>query len=394
MTNGTGIARSAVVAGAGIGGLATAIGLRRCGWSVTVLEQAPEMREAGAGWSFAQNAIRAIDYLGLGKEFRAISFSSEAAGTLLTPSGEYLMRFRADHDDTVLANHRAELQHMLATQLPADCVRTDARVTGVRQFDESVTVSYHTEGGQQEINAALVVGADGIDSAIRRSVWPSAKTPAYQRILCWRGVTQPESVWPVEGFQTWGRGARFGAHPLTGQRVFWFLAVRQPRPGQLYDDALAEVRRRTQGWHAPIPQLLDATAPTSVLCHDIYDLDPLPSYVDRRVVLLGDAAHAMTPFLAQGACQAFEDAAVLAAILTEAPEVPAALTEYDRVRRPRTQAVVKMARSDPRISLSTSKLAYWLMTRLTKLAGARIGRRKTAGLWSWTAPANAAPSHY
>jgi 2-polyprenyl-6-methoxyphenol hydroxylase-like FAD-dependent oxidoreductase len=271
-------------------------------------------------------------------------------------------------------------------------VRTATRVIGVRQSDNSVTISCDTKGGPREINAAMLVGADGIDSAVRQSLWPHAAPPAFQRILCWRGVSEPGSVWPVEGFQTWDRGARFGAHPLTGHRVFWFLAVHQPQPGQRYADDVAELRRRTRGWHAPIPELLDATPARSVLCRDIYDLDPLPSYVDRRVVLLGDAAHAMTPFLAQGACQAFEDAAVLAALLADNPDVPTALAEYDRVRRPRTQRVVQMARSDPKISLSTSRLLYWLMTRLTKSAGARISQHKTARLWSWTAPPEVAPS--
>jgi 2-polyprenyl-6-methoxyphenol hydroxylase-like FAD-dependent oxidoreductase len=123
-----------------------------------------------------------------------------------------------------------------------------------------------------------------------------------------------------------------------------------------------------------------------VLCHDIFDLDPLPSYVDRRVALLGDAAHAMTPFLAQGACQALEDATVLAAELTHATDIPTALARYDQARRPRSQMVARMARQDPKISLSTSPLTYGLMTHLTRLAGGSVATRKAARLWDWTPP--------
>jgi 2-polyprenyl-6-methoxyphenol hydroxylase-like FAD-dependent oxidoreductase len=230
----------------------------------------------------------------------------------------------------------------------------------------------------------VLVGADGIHSAVRRAVWPDSPAPVFQRILCWRGVTEPGSVWPVGGFQTWGRGARFGAHPLSGQRVFWFLTVRAPEPGMRFDDDLAEVRRRIGGWHEPIPALLSATPPDSLLCHDIVDLDPMESYVDRRVALLGDAAHAMTPFLAQGACQALEDAAVLAAEL--AGDVPTALARYDQARRPRSQRVRRMARQDPAISLSTSPVVYGLMTGLTRLAGGGVAARKAARLWDWTPP--------
>ena len=392
MTASTNSDQSAVVAGGGIGGLAAAIGLCRVGWSVTVLERAADLGERGAGWSFAPNAVRAIDALGLGEEFRAISVPSQAGATLRRPDGTYLMRFRQGRDTALLANHRAELHRMLTNQLPADSLHSGAEVTGVRQSEGAVSVTYRTDDQRHDLTAALLVAADGIHSTVRPSLWPQAPAPVFQRILCWRGVTEPGSVWPVEGFQTWGRGARFGAHPLSRQRVYWFLAIRQNQPHHRYDDDLAEARRRTSGWHTPIPALLDATPPGAVLRHDIYDLEPLPSYVQDRVALLGDAAHAMTPFLAQGACQAFEDATVLAAALADNPDLPIALAGYDQARRPRSQQVVKMARLDPKISLSTSALTYRLMTTLTRLAPAGISDRKTARLWSWTPPRSLAPS--
>ncbi|GAA4627663.1 FAD-dependent monooxygenase [Actinoallomurus vinaceus] len=377
---------TALVAGGGIGGLAVAIGLRRAGWSVTVLERAAEFREVGAGWSFAPNAVRAADALGVGEELRAVSVPTEAGATLRTPAGGHLMRFRAGRDTPLLANHRADLHRVLLGHLPAAAVRAGAEVTGVEQTDRRVTAVYRTPGGLRRAEADVLIGADGIGSVVRRSTWPDSPAPVFQRILCWRGVTKPGSVWPVEGFQTWGRGARFGAHPLSRQRVFWFLTVRQNEPGARYDDNLAEVRHRIGDWHEPIPALLSATPPDSVLCHDIYDLDPLTSYAAGRVALLGDAAHAMTPFLAQGACQALEDAAILASELTGATEIPAALARYDEARRPRSQQVRHMARQDPRISLSTSTLTYCLMTRLTRLAGGGVAARKAARLWDWTPP--------
>ncbi|WP_067897866.1 FAD-dependent monooxygenase [Nocardia vaccinii] len=378
--------RTAIVVGGGIGGLAAAIGLRRAGWSVTVLERRADTGEVGAGWSFAPNAVRAVDALGIGEEFRAVSVPTQAGATLRTPDGRYLMRFRPGRDTALLANHRADLHGVLHANLPAECVVPAAEVIGVEQSGSEATVTYRTAEGSRRATADVVVGADGIRSTIRRSVFPKAPEPVFQRILCWRGVTTSGAVWPVDGFQTWGRGARFGAHPLAGQRVFWFLAIRCDQPGIRYDDDLTEIGRRVGYWHDPIPAMLAATPPEAILRHDIYDLEPLESYIDRRVVLLGDAAHAMTPFLAQGACQAFEDACVLAAQLSGDTEIPTALAGYDRLRRPRSQRVERMARQDPRISLSTNPFTYSLMTGLTSLAGSGIGARKSAHLWDWTPP--------
>jgi 2-polyprenyl-6-methoxyphenol hydroxylase-like FAD-dependent oxidoreductase len=378
--------RSAVVVGGGVGGLAAAIGLRRVGWTVAVLERAPELRAVGSGWSFARNGERAADALGFGEEFRACSVPTQAAGNLLLPSGRHLMRFRPGRDAPLLANHRADLQRVLLDQLPAGSVRTGAEVTGVDDAGGLVSVTYQTAEGPRRAAAEVLVAADGIHSTVRRLLWPEAPPPVFQRILCWRGVTEPGSVWPVDGFQTWGRGQRVGTHPLPDRRVYWFLTIRQDQAGVRYDDDLAEVRRRIGGWHHPIPELLAATRPEAVLCHDIFDLDPLTRYARGRVALLGDAAHAMTPFAAQGAGQALEDATVLAARLAGGAPVPEALAGYDRDRRPRSQRVAHLARTDPRVSLSTNPLTYRLMTSLTRLSSSRLAERKTAWLWDWTPP--------
>jgi 2-polyprenyl-6-methoxyphenol hydroxylase-like FAD-dependent oxidoreductase len=379
--------RRAIVVGAGIGGLAAAIGLRRVGWEVTILERAPVLGEVGAGWSLAPNAMRALDALGVGEEVRSCSVPSEAAGNLFTPSGVRLMRFKPGRDVPLLANHRAELHRVLLDQVPVDSVRIAAEVTGVKNTAADVVVTYRTPDGNRHASAELVVAADGIHSTVRTRLWPRAPGPVFQHIVCWRGVTEPGGAPLIQGFQTWGRGQRFGAHPLPKDRVFWFHSVRQRWPDVRYADDLGEVRRRVLSWHQPIPALLDGTRPEAVLCHDIFDLDPLPAYASGRVALLGDAAHAMTPFLAQGACQALEDAVVLAAEVGRGGAIGDALLRYDRARRPRTQRIAQMARTDPRVSLSTSALVWGLSTGATRLASSALLQRKAARLWRWTPPA-------
>ncbi|HWD81366.1 MAG TPA: FAD-dependent monooxygenase [Kribbella sp.] len=376
--------RKAVVVGGGIGGLAAAIGLRRAGWSVRILERSPALREVGAGWSQAPNAMRAFDALGVGDQVRECSVPSQAGGNLRTPSGRYLLRFDPGRDTPLWANHRAELQQVLVRNLPDSCLQLGAEVVDVAEGYNPV-ISYKTSRGTRYEIADLVIGADGIHSTIRRLLWPAAE-PVFQQVVCWRGVTTAGAAPTVAGFQTWGRGERFGAHPLPGNRVFWFHTSREHRPGRRYDDDLAEVRRRVLDWHEPIPALLDATPPGTVLRHDIFDLDPLPTYVRGRVALLGDAAHAMTPFLAQGACQAVEDAVVLAGELGPGTDVAEGLIRYDAARRPRSQKIAHMARTDPKVSLAGSRVVYGLSTAVTSLASSALLQRKAARLWDWTPP--------
>ncbi|MEV6931025.1 FAD-dependent monooxygenase [Dactylosporangium sp. NPDC051485] len=370
--------RQAVVVGGGIGGLAAAIGLRLAGWSVTVLEREKVLGEVGSGLSLAPNALEALDALGVGERIRSLTHPSGATANLRTPDGRYLMRYRPGKDTTVAALHRADLHEALQSALPPEVVRLDAEVIGVDGAE------VHYKGGS--LAADLIVGADGVHSVLRRQGWPGAPEPPFRHCTVWRGVTEPGSTGPIEGSVTVGRGCYFLIHPLRGDRLYWALGTRAEQPSRPSPSEHAVVRERTADWHDPIPKVLLATRADHVLRHDIHDLDPLPTYVNGRVVLLGDAAHAMAPDLGQGACQAIEDAVELAAAVGGAGDLDAALAAYDARRLPRTHKIQREARRKCDITMSTAGMAYALTTFLLRLTPQSLAQRSAQRVWAWHAP--------
>ncbi|MEO6085496.1 MAG: FAD-dependent monooxygenase [Umezawaea sp.] len=371
----------AIVIGAGIGGVAAALALRRIGWRVTVLERAPVLGEIGAGMSQAPNALRALDALGVGEQARSAGVPTHAAGNLRTPDGRYLQRARPCDVTAMLAFHRADLHRVLLDALPGGCVRTGAEVTGLRQEKDRVAVGF----GVVELTADLVVAADGIRSTVRRLLWPDAPPPRFLGRTAWLGVAE---VTDLPGSITLGPGGYFLIHPIGRGRAYWAYVTTTCQPNVRSDQEKTELIRRVGTWHDPIPRLIGATPTEALIRIDIHDLDPLPSYITGRVALLGDAAHAMSPDRGQGAGQSIEDGVVLAAALTGESTVDAALRRYDADRRPRTQATVRGARKDGH--RTTSKALHRAMVSMIRMTPASLWRKGIAAdgnpTWRWRPP--------
>ncbi|PYI54879.1 FAD-dependent monooxygenase [Paenibacillus flagellatus] len=345
--------RKAIVIGAGIGGLSAAIALREAGWDVDVFDKASVSADNGAGIVLAANAMKALAKLGAAE---AVAERGAAVGKaeIRTWDGKLLvelpaLRQAARYGTHSYLIHRAELRSILLrrwAEAGGSEVRTEKELAAIEQDARTVAALFH-DGTRVE--GHVLVGADGVRSAAReRLVGPEPLR--YGGFTALRGLCEyADERYAVEdggGFEALGPGRRFGFSHLGGGRVFWFAAINAPPGDRLSPKERKEAaQRHFRGWYEPVRAVIDATAESAILAHDLFDRKPLTRWSYGRATLLGDAAHPMMPNLGQGGAQALEDAIVLARSLRpETADVAKALQAYERARIPRTTAIVKQSR--------------------------------------------------
>ncbi len=356
--------------GAGIGGLAAGIALRRVGVDVDVYERASIASEVGAGISLWANAIHALNVLGLSKTIETGSTPYEAAG-LRSWDGRILSALpAADLQRTFgivcIIMHRAELHTALLQKLGTERVHFGARCTGFLQNGSEVWAEF--DDGVRA-RGDLLIGADGLHSVIRAAIH-GPSPPVYAGYTAWRAVVTFDTR-QVKASESWGYGARFGQVPMSGNRVYWF-ATQNVNEGERLPREKSRLHELFRGWHEPIEALIDHTDDSAILRNDIYDRPALGRWGAGCVTLLGDAAHPMTPNLGQGACQALEDAVVLAQCIQVQPDIASALRSYEFQRIPRVNALVKQSRRVGRIGQMESRFAVGIRNALLRCVSPRL----------------------
>jgi 2-polyprenyl-6-methoxyphenol hydroxylase-like FAD-dependent oxidoreductase len=326
--------REVVVIGAGISGLAAAKVLVDQGVSVRVFERTGELSRGGAGLTLWPNASQALRSLGMLDGVRPELFAVQRAVTL-NPSGRVISEIPLDRMEgrfgRLFSVGREDLLVALRAQVTAP-IEFGAEVV----FDGGRLVA-----GGAALRADLIVGADGVGSVVRQFV-VGMVSPRPAGYSAWRGVARTDDLTPTAASETWGRGKRFGLVPLTGGRTYWFAVV---GGGDPHDD----LEREFSGWHEPIIGVLESTPSTERSYLPITDLPRLPRWHRDGVVLVGDAAHAMTPNLGQGAAQALEDVAALSELLRSGWSKDA-LDGYETQRKRRAERVASQSRAIGRIA--------------------------------------------
>lgn len=352
-----------IVIGSGIAGLSAALALRKVGADVAVYERATELREVGAGISLWANALRALDHLGAGDAVRAASLKMLRSEMRARDGRKVQTAIDAgraealfDIPELVRMIHRADLVAALASHLPPgvakygfECVAVEGNATGATaQFANG-----HSD------TADVVIGADGIHSAVRTALF-GPQPPRYSGYTCWRGVCpRPANIEPGYIGEWWGRGQRLGITTLPRDRVYWFATKNAPPNGREPDER-AFLLKAFAGWAAPAEELFATTPADRVLRNDIIDRPPVRVWSKGRVGVIGDAAHPTTPNLGQGGCMAIEDAVVLARHLAAAPDPGRGLEAFAAERFARTSAITRESRRLGRVGQLEGRLSCWM----------------------------------
>ncbi|MFN0200748.1 MAG: FAD-dependent monooxygenase [Bacteroidia bacterium] len=332
---------SVTIIGGGIAGLTTAIALQKIGINCAIFEASPQPRALGAGIMLAANAMQAFQRIGIaekamqkGQLLSALAIKTHTGKIISTTETQFLTEKYGAHN---FAIHRADLHTLLLECIENPQIHTNKRAISFTQTEKSVIVHFQ-DGTSHETNYVIV--ADGIHSALRRQILPESK-PRYAGYTCWRAVVDIPTLKLKEGSETWGREGRFGIVPLKNNQIYWFACINAPQNSEkMKNYKVADLQAVFKAFHQPIPEILAHTKEADLIWNDIIDLKPIQNYAFGRVLLIGDAAHATTPNMGQGACQAIEDAILLANQLKITNNMSEAFQLFSQKRQKRTHYIV------------------------------------------------------
>jgi len=357
--------RTALIVGAGIGGLAAAIALKRAGWDVRVFERAASPRELGFALLLAPNAMHALGALGLADTARR-GGAVATSGEMRRPDGTVLRRFdtaaaRALLDEDAVCILRPVLHGALLDAVGLDAIELSAEASRCATSPDGVEV---TLASGKTARGTVLIGADGVGSIVRRQLHPAEAPPRPSGLLAVRGVAADvvPHLGGLSGAQYFGCGFEAGVARAGQREVYWYMSLRADQAGDLRDP-MTLARRFAARFHEPFQRIVGATPPGDIRLDELFARDPIEDWGRGPVTLLGDAAHPMLPHAGQGAAQALEDAVALGTVLRDVPGpagIDAALRRYEGVRAARTRRVVELASRNARMGSIRGAAACWL----------------------------------
>lgn len=364
------------IIGAGIGGLTIAIALRKKGIISRIFEQTNEIKPVGAGIILANNAMQVYEKLGLRAELEdagnPISAMKITDAHLKTISGVELTYFEKKYQVRNIAIHRGALQQILVRQLANDTIHLGHELLQVEKDQSEYILQFKND---VSLRSSQLLGADGLNSIVRQSLF-SASTIRNAKQVCWRGVTDftlPRQ-YQNELNEAWGKGDRVGFVQIAPNKAYWYALKSFRQDPEEFP--LEEINAYFSNYHPVIRELIQSTPLQNIHTAVISDLAPITNWHQGNVCLLGDAAHATTPNMGQGACQSIEDAYILSECLAKY-KLNQAFAEFQRLRRPKAHQVVNTSWRLGKIAHWQNPLAIMLRNQLMRITPESISQKQS-----------------
>ncbi|WP_312390177.1 FAD-dependent monooxygenase [Chryseobacterium sp.] len=324
------------IIGAGIGGLTLGNVLKQNHLDLTIYESAPEIKPVGSGIMMAINAMQIFDKLGLkekiekaGNKIHGISITDE---NLKLISKTDVLELEKKYNSCNVAIHRADLQRILAESIGFENIQLNHSLHAIKKSGNYIL---NFENGNT-IESEIVFGADGIKSKVRNQVIETS-TIRNTGQICWRGLVDfdlPEKF-HHEAIEAWEKGKRFGFVKMTDRKIYWYAVINE----EIYNRN-SNLLENVHSFHPLVNQIIECTLKENIILSDIIDLTPIPKWYSENLCLIGDAAHATTPNLGQGACQAIEDAYIIGKLLENNRNFNKVFKEFQQIRRKKVDHVV------------------------------------------------------
>ncbi|MEG1026017.1 MAG: FAD-dependent monooxygenase [Flavobacterium sp.] len=351
------------IIGAGIGGLTAALAFKQKGFNVTVYESAAEIKPIGAGIGIANNAMQIFKKLGIHKKIENagvnVSSMNITDHKLRSLSVIDLKEFEVKYGVCNVSIHRAVLQYILAVEIGFENIKLSKRLLKIEQ-NESVKLSFEDDSIE---TADVVIAADGIKSVVRNQLFDPSEIRDTKQI-CWRGVSKMAlpKQYSNKAVEAWGKGKRFGFVQINSHDIYWYAVVNESLINQQEDS----LQNLFKSFSNDVLEIIVNTSDDTVIKNRIIDLKPIHKWYHKRVCLLGDAAHATTPNLGQGACQAIEDAYLLAELYQEDKFIEIVFEEYQKLRIKKTHSIVKSSWSIGKIAHLENNFAIYFRNLLMR----------------------------
>lgn len=329
-----------IIIGGGTAGLCLAITLRYFGVEVKVYEKRANAGDAGAGIILAPNALQALEPFGITDQIIRAGYGRGGIQTW-NEKGEKITDLSVPQDNYMMYSiHRADLNELLFDALPSGTVEYGKECVSINQDEQAVRI--HFRDGS-EATGDILVAADGIHSVVRKQVLKKSSY-RFAGYTCWRGIVSTDACEGLyeEFIETWGSKGRFGMIPLPKKQMYWHAMVNaEENNSQFRNYTINDLANHFKDYHKPIPSLLKAS--NQMIHRDIVDIVPMERFYYNRILFIGDAAHAFTPNLGQGACQAIEDSVVAADCINRNTDYRRAFAEFDSRRRKKIEKISKQS---------------------------------------------------